>query len=67
MRHDVVYSSDAMIVSSSSSFVHGRSRHNFSHARHIHLPKTRNASHMGPFISYLTFNASYVLYYKSRK
>jgi hypothetical protein len=63
--HDV-YSPHAMITSSSSSFAHGRSRPNVSHTRPISVPNTRNASH-GPSISYRTFDASYVLYFKSVK
>ena len=69
MCHDVVYASHAMSVSSSSaSFVHGKSRtrHNDFHARIIHVPKVRNASH-GHSISYSTYDASYVLYCKSGK
>jgi hypothetical protein len=54
-----------MIASSSSSYVHGRSRS----SRNVHhvisyVPKTRNASY-GPSISYHTYDASYVLYCKS--
>jgi hypothetical protein len=49
--HDV-YSPDAMIASSSSSFVHGRTRHNISHARSINVPKARISSN-GSYISYI--------------
>jgi hypothetical protein len=66
VRHDVVYSSHAMIACSSSSFAHGRSRRNVSHDRSTHVPKARNASY-GPSISYRMFDASYVLYCKSGK
>jgi hypothetical protein len=63
--HDV-YSPDAMIASSSSSFVHGRTRHNISHARSINVPKARISSN-GSYISYHMFDASYVLSCKSSK
>jgi hypothetical protein len=61
MRHNVVYASHAMITSSRSSYAHGRSRHNVSH-----VPKAKNASY-GYSISYSTYDASYVLYFKSGK
>jgi hypothetical protein len=64
MRHDVVYSSHAMIASSSSSYANGRpTRHN-----HVvsHAPKASNASH-GLYMLFLTFDASYVLYCKNGK
>jgi hypothetical protein len=62
MHHDAIYSSHAMVTSSSSSHAHGRPRrraHVVSHA-----PKDRNASH-GPSILFRTFDASYVLYCKN--
>jgi hypothetical protein len=58
------FASHAMIASSRSSHVHGRSRsrrHSVSHA-----PKSRNASH-GPSIIFRTFDASYVLYCKNSR
>jgi hypothetical protein len=64
--HYDIYSSHAMIASTSSSFAHDRSRQNVSYARSIHVPKARNASY-SPSISYHTFDASYVLYCKSSK
>jgi hypothetical protein len=66
LYHDVVYSSYAMIASSStSSLAHGRSRPR-RHAHHVvsHAPKTRNASY-GHFVSFCMVDASYILYCKS--
>jgi hypothetical protein len=62
MRHDVIYSSHAMIASCSSSHAHGRPR---CHAHVVsHAPKSKNASH-GPSMLFRTFDASYVLYCKN--
>jgi hypothetical protein len=62
MRHGTIYSSHAMIASSSSSHAHGRPR------RHTHVVshalKYRNTSH-GSTMLFRTFNASYVLYCKN--
>jgi hypothetical protein len=64
MRHYAIYSSHTMIVSSSSSHVHGRPRlHTYVVS---HAPKARNASH-GPSMLFHTFDASYVLYCKDDK
>jgi hypothetical protein len=55
-RHDAAFDSYAMYASSSSSYVHGRSRprcHDVSHA-------PRNASN-GPTMFYHTYATSYVL------
>jgi hypothetical protein len=62
MHHDVIYSSHAMIASSSSSHVHGRPEHRI----HVvsHAPKYRNSSH-GPSMLFCTFDASYVVYCKN--
>jgi hypothetical protein len=62
MCHEAIYSSHAMIASSSSSHAHGRPR---CHAPIVsHLPTTRNASD-GPSMLFRTFDASYVLYCKN--
>jgi hypothetical protein len=45
-------------------FSNGRYRRNISHARPIHVPKTRDVS-VGSSISYRAFDASYMLYWKS--
>jgi hypothetical protein len=63
--HDAAFDSHAMIASSSSSYVHGRSRPR----RHVyrivsHVP--RNVSN-GPTILYRTYDASYVLHCKNGK
>jgi hypothetical protein len=62
IRHDTVFDSHAMIASSSSSYVHGRSRSR----RHVvsHVP--RNASN-GPTMLYHTYDASFVLMCKNDK
>jgi hypothetical protein len=66
--HHVVYSSHAMTASSSStSFVHSRSRHNAHNARPINVPNIKKKSSTSPSISYRTFDVSYVLYCKSSK
>jgi hypothetical protein len=66
--HHVVYSSHAMITSSSStSFVHSRARNNAHNARPINVPKVKKNASTSPSISYRTFDASYVLYFKSDK
>jgi hypothetical protein len=61
------FASHAMIVSSSSSHVHGRSgpRHHMPHVV-SNMPKVRIASH-GPSMLFRTFDASYVLYCKNNK
>jgi hypothetical protein len=66
VRHDVVYASHAMIASSSTFVAYGRSGHNVHHSIPINVPKTRNAFH-GHYISYHTFDASYLLYCKFGK
>jgi hypothetical protein len=55
-------------ASSNTSFAratHARHRHHTPHIKYVHAKK-RNASN-GPFISYHTPNAFYVLSFKSRK
>jgi hypothetical protein len=64
IRHDDVFDSLAMFASSSSSYIHGRSRprrhvHHVSHA-------LKNASD-GPTMLYRTYDASYVLHCKNDK
>jgi hypothetical protein len=64
------YVPHTMIASSSkSSFAkayHGSNRHNVHNARSINVPKKKNAS-TDPFISYHTFDVSYVLSCKPSK
>jgi hypothetical protein len=63
-RRDVVFDSHAMLASSSSSDIHGRSRPK----RHVHQVShaPKNASN-GPTILYRTYDASYVLHCKNDK
>jgi hypothetical protein len=63
MHHDV-YSLYAMVVSSSSSYAHGRSRPR-RNVHHVvsHAPIVKNATY-GHSVSYRTFDASNVLYCK---
>jgi hypothetical protein len=65
--HDDDFVSHAMIVDSSSSHVHGRSRPRL-HMSHVvsNTPKVRIASHGLSFLL-RTFDASYVLYFKNNK
>jgi len=65
VRHDAAFASHAMIASSSSSHVHGRSRPR-RRAHNVVSDAPRNASH-GPSMLYHTFDASYVLHCKSGK
>jgi hypothetical protein len=60
IRHDAIFDSHAMFASSSSSYVHGRSRPR-CHVHHVvsHVP--RNASD-GPTMLYRTYDAAYVLH-----
>jgi hypothetical protein len=64
MRHDAVFYSHAMYASSSSSYVHDRSRprRHIHHASHV----PRNAF-KGPTMLYHTYDASYVLLCKNDK
>ena len=66
--HDVVFSSHAMITSSSSSScAHGMNTHrcnDFHSRRNVsHVHKSRNASY-GHLISYSTNDVAYILYCK---
>jgi hypothetical protein len=62
VRHDVVFDSHAMIASSSSLYVHGRSRSR----RHVvsHVPKNASSN---PIMLYHTYDASFVLMCKNDK
>jgi hypothetical protein len=65
MRHDAVFNSHAMIVSSRPPYVHGRSRPR----RHVHnvvSHVSRNAPN-GQTMLYHTYDASYVLHCKNDK
>jgi hypothetical protein len=64
MRHATAFGSHALIASFSRFDAHGRSRpsHNIHHVV-SHVLKTRKASH-GPYVSYRTYDASYVIYCK---
>jgi hypothetical protein len=64
-RHDVVFDSQAMFASSSSSHDHGRNRPR-RHAHHVVSNAPRNAS-SGPIILYQTYDASFVLMCKNDK
>ena len=64
-RHDVVFDSHAMFASSSSSYVHGRSRPRH-HVHHVVSNALRNASN-GPTMLYHTYDASLVLMCKNDK
>jgi hypothetical protein len=73
-RHDVCYDhavlhvchdAYAMIASSSSSYVHGRSRPR-RRVHHVVSHAPRNASN-GPTMLYRTYDASYVLHCKNDK
>jgi hypothetical protein len=65
IRHDNVFNSHAMIASSSSSYIHGRSRSRRNvHNVVSHAP--RNASN-GQNMLYHTYDVSYELYCKNGK
>jgi hypothetical protein len=63
--HDVVFDSHAMFTSSSSSYVHGRSRPR-CHVDHVVSHAPRNASN-SPTMLYRTYDAAYVLNCKNDK
>jgi hypothetical protein len=65
MHHDAVFDSHAMIASSSSSYVHGRSRPR-CRVHHVVSHAPRNASN-GPSMIYRTYDPSYVLHCKNDK
>jgi hypothetical protein len=65
MRHDVVFNSHAMFASSSSSFVHCRSRSR-CHVHNVVSHAPRNAPNGQPML-YHTYDASYVIYCKNDK
>jgi hypothetical protein len=63
--HDIVFDSHAMFASSSSSYVHGRSRFRH-HVENVVSHTPRNASNDETML-YHTYDASYVLYCKNGK
>jgi hypothetical protein len=64
-HHDAAFDSYAMYASSSSSYVHGRSRPR-CHVHHVVSHAPRNASN-GPIMLYHTYVVSYVLTCKNDK
>jgi hypothetical protein len=65
VRHDVIFYSHAMFASSSTLYVHGRSRSR-RHAHHVVSHAPRNAS-SGSTILYRTYDASFMLMCKNDK
>jgi hypothetical protein len=65
MRHDAIFDPHAMFASSSSSYVHGRSRPR-RHVHHVVSHAPRNASKR-TIMLYRTYDTSYVLHCKNDK
>jgi hypothetical protein len=65
LRHDVIFDSNAMFASSSSTHAHGRNRPR----RHIHsvVSHAPRSAPNGQTMLYHAYGASYVLYYKNDK